>query len=185
MSPELIKALMRWQPEYFSWGNEKQEMFHLKKPEDISQKIYNSLLKSIFNVSVPITETNAAIDDLSIDQMYHLNRVLLPIQGIGSDTFFLNESFKENTTLKDFKTLYDYDYDDFLFQEKWRKKDIEEFLMVGNSLKSDILPLVELGANAIHVPFHTTWQHEEVSHKEVDNDSYTTLKNIRQVLLRL
>ena len=42
--------------------------------------------------------------------------------------------------------------------------DIEskEFLMIGNSMKSDILPPLNLGARAIHVPFHTTWAHEEV-----------------------
>jgi putative hydrolase of the HAD superfamily len=45
--------------------------------------------------------------------------------------------------------------------------DIEarEFLMIGNSMKSDIIPPLNLGAYAIHVPFHTTWAHEEV---EVD-----------------
>jgi putative hydrolase of the HAD superfamily len=32
-----------------------------------------------------------------------------------------------------------------------------EFLMIGNSLKSDILPLIEIGAQAAHIPFHTTW----------------------------
>jgi len=42
--------------------------------------------------------------------------------------------------------------------------DIEpkDFLMIGNSMKSDILPPLSLGAWAIHVPFHTTWAHEEV-----------------------
>jgi putative hydrolase of the HAD superfamily len=34
-----------------------------------------------------------------------------------------------------------------------------EFVMVGNSLRSDILPVVALGAHAIHVPYHLTWQH--------------------------
>ncbi len=38
-----------------------------------------------------------------------------------------------------------------------------EFLMIGNSLKSDILPPLNLGAWAIHVPYHTTWAHEEVN----------------------
>ncbi len=38
-----------------------------------------------------------------------------------------------------------------------------QFLMIGNSMKSDILPPLNLGAKAIHVPFHTTWAHEEVS----------------------
>lgn len=45
----------------------------------------------------------------------------------------------------------------------------EEFLMVGNSIRSDILPPLELGCYAVHVPFHTTWEHENVeapvSHK--------------------
>ncbi len=36
-----------------------------------------------------------------------------------------------------------------------------EFLMIGNSVKSDILPVINLGGSAIHVPFHTTWAHEQ------------------------
>ncbi len=47
--------------------------------------------------------------------------------------------------------------------------DIEpyQFLMIGNSMKSDIIPPLNLGAKAIHVPFHTTWAHEEVSEDPV------------------
>lgn len=41
--------------------------------------------------------------------------------------------------------------------------DNTEFLMVGNSLKSDVLPVLSLGAKAVHVPFHITWQHEAVT----------------------
>ena len=36
----------------------------------------------------------------------------------------------------------------------------ERFLMVGNSLRSDILPILELGGAAIHIPYETTWLHE-------------------------
>ncbi len=36
----------------------------------------------------------------------------------------------------------------------------EEFLMTGNSMKSDILPPLSLGCYAIHVPYKTTWAHE-------------------------
>jgi len=39
----------------------------------------------------------------------------------------------------------------------------EHFLMIGNSLKSDILPVLELGAQALHVPYHSTWDHENVT----------------------
>jgi putative hydrolase of the HAD superfamily len=58
----------------------------------------------------------------------------------------------------------------------------DEFLMIGNSLKSDILPLLEIGAHAIHVPFHTTWQHEVVCQSEVNSEQYKTVENILQVL---
>lgn len=36
----------------------------------------------------------------------------------------------------------------------------QDFLMVGNSIKSDILPALELGASAVHVPYRITWSHE-------------------------
>lgn len=38
-----------------------------------------------------------------------------------------------------------------------------EFLMVGNSMKSDILPVLELGGYAVHVPYRITWQHEQAA----------------------
>lgn len=40
--------------------------------------------------------------------------------------------------------------------------DPAEVVMVGNSLKFDIFPVIEAGARAIHVPYHVTWQHEQV-----------------------
>ena len=56
-----------------------------------------------------------------------------------------------------------------------------QLLMIGNSLKSDVLPLIEIGAKAIHVPFHTTWAHEEVTKEEAKAD-YKTVLNIKEVL---
>ena len=57
-----------------------------------------------------------------------------------------------------------------------------ELLMIGNSLKSDVLPLLKIGATAIHVPFHTTWVHEEVSEKEKAGATYKTVSNIKEVI---
>jgi len=50
------------------------------------------------------------------------------------------------------------------YQKLLRHLDIppSEFVMIGNSLKSDILPVLEMGSYGIHVPFHTTWEHEKV-----------------------
>lgn len=58
---------------------------------------------------------------------------------------------------------------------------VEEFLMVGNSLKSDVLPILNIGARAVHVPFHTTWAHEQVDPSE-HNNSHLTLGNLRELL---
>ncbi|MDG1803608.1 HAD family hydrolase [Flavicella sp.] len=60
--------------------------------------------------------------------------------------------------------------------------ECEAFLMIGNSLKSDILPLVEIGASAIHIPYHTTWLHEQVNELECSKESYKTFKNIKELI---
>ena len=57
-----------------------------------------------------------------------------------------------------------------------------EFLMVGNSLKSDVLPLVNIKANAIHVPFHTTWAHEKVEANDNNIKGYKTVSSLKEIL---
>jgi putative hydrolase of the HAD superfamily len=57
-----------------------------------------------------------------------------------------------------------------------------EFLMIGNSLKSDVLPLVNIKASAIHVPFHTTWEHEQVNEEETNGKVYKTVNRLREIL---
>lgn len=44
----------------------------------------------------------------------------------------------------------------------------EEMLMIGNSFRSDIAPALRIGANAVHIPFHTTWalEHAETFEHE-------------------
>lgn len=47
--------------------------------------------------------------------------------------------------------------------------DISQLLMVGNSFKSDIEPILRLGGYAIHIPFHVQWKHEYTEEFEHDN----------------
>ena len=60
--------------------------------------------------------------------------------------------------------------------------DPSEFLMIGNSLKSDVLPLINIKARAIHVPYHTTWKHEQVNDEETNGKIYKTIANLTEVL---
>lgn len=57
-----------------------------------------------------------------------------------------------------------------------------EFLMIGNSLKSDVLPLVNIKAHAIHIPFHTTWAHEQVTEQDTNGKTYKTISSLRDVI---
>lgn len=61
----------------------------------------------------------------------------------------------------------------------------DAFVMIGNSVKSDILPVLEIGAYAIHVPCETTWAHEHVENHQINNPRFRevdTLKKIKTVI---
>ena len=70
------------------------------------------------------------------------------------------------------------DYTDLLNRLEIKPK---EFFMIGNSLKSDVLPVLGIGGYAVHIPFHTTWQHEKINHK-VEHPNFRTLEKISDVL---
>jgi len=70
------------------------------------------------------------------------------------------------------------DYEDLL---KRLEIKAEEFFMIGNSLKSDVLPVLNIGGYAVHIPFHTTWEHEKINHK-VEHPNFKALEKITDVL---
>lgn len=51
------------------------------------------------------------------------------------------------------------------------------FVMVGNSVRSDVLPVLAIGARAVHIPYEITWAHELAEH----DGSVPTLASIRQL----
>lgn len=57
----------------------------------------------------------------------------------------------------------------------------EEFLMVGNSLRSDVLPVVKIGGYGVYVPHRFTWAHEEVSDSESQSDGYIQIDSIKHL----
>lgn len=65
--------------------------------------------------------------------------------------------------------------------EKHRLKP-RRFLMVGNSLRSDILPVVSLGAQAVHIPYHITWEHEKVPVGAGEAAEYLEIEHIGLLL---
>ena len=69
------------------------------------------------------------------------------------------------------------------YQKLVKRLDIQpaDFLMIGNSLKSDVLPVLAIGGHAIHIPFHTTWAHEKIDYL-VEHDNFRNFQKITEVI---
>jgi putative hydrolase of the HAD superfamily len=59
--------------------------------------------------------------------------------------------------------------------------DPSEFMMIGNSLKSDVLPVLAIGGHAIHIPYHITWDHERIDH-QVEHPQFRSMENLAEVV---
>lgn len=57
----------------------------------------------------------------------------------------------------------------------------EEFLMIGNSLKSDVLPILNLDGYAIHIPYRTTWEYEKIDF-EIEHENFKSFTSIEEIL---
>lgn len=51
----------------------------------------------------------------------------------------------------------------------------ERFAMVGNSLRSDIQPVLELGGWGVHMPYHVTWAHELETTLDAEHSRFVTV----------
>jgi putative hydrolase of the HAD superfamily len=56
----------------------------------------------------------------------------------------------------------------------------EKLVMVGNSFKSDILPVVNLGGRGIYIPYHTTWAHEVV--ETIEHERIVEITRLKEIL---
>jgi len=61
----------------------------------------------------------------------------------------------------------------------------DEFVMVGNSLRSDVVPVLELGARAVHIPYQVTWHHEHVPEESLPEAGWFRLESIGELGRRL
>jgi putative hydrolase of the HAD superfamily len=57
----------------------------------------------------------------------------------------------------------------------------QHFLMIGNSLKSDILPVLQLGGYAVYVPYALTWSHERIAEGDYPPDRYFEVERLEQL----
>lgn len=56
----------------------------------------------------------------------------------------------------------------------------ENFIMIGNSLKSDVLPVLNIGATGIHIPYETTWAYEKIDFK-IEHQNFIEITNLNEL----
>ena len=53
--------------------------------------------------------------------------------------------------------------------------------LIGNSIKSDVLPVLNIGGHGLHIPYHITWEHERIDTK-VDHANFRQVEKIKSIL---
>jgi len=117
-----------------------------------------------------------------LEQLHHHYRLLVLTKGDLLDQERKLEKSGLSKYFQHVEVLSDKKEKNYAQLLKHLKINVNEFLMVGNSLKSDVIPILNLGANAIHIPFHTTWVHETVSEVEEKENAYLKLNSIAEML---
>ncbi len=148
-------------------------------------KINQKTIEAILNIGKEMLEK-------PIDLLEGVEEVLKKLQGkykliVATKGDLLDQERKlEKSNLLDYfhhiEVMSDKKEKDYLKLIKHLDIHPSELLMIGNSLKSDVLPLIEIGASAIHVPFHTTWAHEEVDENQKSEVAYKTVSNIKGIV---
>jgi len=121
------KALMAADAYYHAWPAEQQERFRATMNEASRTKVRRVLLDSLLGIQCDDKTADEVWDDVPLEKLNVLNWASLFTSGIGEDNLYLNESMGNEKSLLNFTTLYDYDYDDHLFQEEARYRDIPNY----------------------------------------------------------
>ncbi len=117
-----------------------------------------------------------------LDKLYGKYRLVLATKG---DLLDQERKLKKSGLLKYFHHIEIMTHkrsENYLELLKHLEIPASDFLMVGNSLRSDVLPVIELGGYAAHIPFYTTWEYEHMDPEEIKSDRFFELKQIHDVL---
>jgi hypothetical protein len=116
--------MIKVRPEFFSWSRQKRERYGSSPPEKDRRRLEGALMKELFGARVRSWKREVdGTKKIPLGELNRWNEAILPLVGIGEDSFYLNEWLGENRTILDFSTLRDYDEYDYRYQESARKRE--------------------------------------------------------------
>lgn len=126
MSPILRRAILRAQPDFFSWDEAARERFGLDLPDEAEFAIEREVLKSAFGRDFPTSDAlRAHVRELDEPELSRFNEILLPLRGVGPNAVWLNEFTRDGSPFDRFATLRDYDESAFDYQVEAHAKEAE------------------------------------------------------------
>jgi len=127
-TPALRRAVMAARPDFFSLPLVERERLAAHLPPADRTALERVLLAEMFGITATTDdEVAVAMDGLDLDQCNVVNATVLPLFGLGEDSFFLNEHFAEGDSLLNYETVADWDQACFDFQERARKEEDPEY----------------------------------------------------------
>jgi len=144
-------------------GNEIQSIL------DIARQMLTADVP-LFDHTRSVLETLHATYDLMLLTKGDLFEQVRKVERSGLASYFRLIEVVEDKTEKNYRNLL-------------QKYNINpgEFLMVGNSIRSDILPVIKIGGQAVYIPYATTWVHERVPDLEIDHHKFAEINNLSQL----
>ena len=117
----VLRAISRITPEYGTWSSEAQERYRAALPEEDRSFLVRELLKILHGVDASTDdEVDAVAADFDDAQRLQWNSIFTCLYGIGDDRCVLFENL-EDRSLRDFETLYDYDYHQYSLYAQRRR----------------------------------------------------------------
>ena len=150
---------------------------HEQLTGDIVMKLLDLGRELLLFPTTPLPEVQETLEELSLSRRYQLvvftkgelqdqeNK----LKRSGLLKYFDDVEITSNKTQREFLDLCEH-----------QQIHPSELLMVGNSLKSDIAPALAIGAWAIHIPFHITWQLEHF--EDIDHERLIKIEHFSEIL---
>ena len=177
----------------YGWsGHIREELFRTEM-RNMDELGYGAMAFTLSMIETALEVSGNRIPAGKISEIYALGRSLLripatPLEGVSETLERLSESgaFRlilitkgnmldqqrklDRSGLRGFFSHVEIvsDKDESTYRRLLESLDIKpsQLLMVGNSFKSDIAPVLQIGGYGAYIPFHTTWQHEKVDEYE-------------------
>jgi len=184
LNTELFKIEMQ-NLELYGYGAKAFALSMIETAYKISQnKVSNNIINQILELGKDlINKPLVLLDDVEkvLQMLYQKNyKLIIATKG---DLLDQERKLKNSKLVKYFhhiEIMSDKKSSDFAKLLAHIDVAPNNFLMIGNSLKSDCVPVLELGGYAVHIPYHTTWAHEKID--KIDNQThFKEIKRLTEV----